>query len=303
VCVCVCPVRNGQCLTCQELDSSAKKDILEQLLISAAQSVGTWLQYCGWKERATPPVGCRTKSQQANMSAAQTPPGGGAVAAAAEAWGPSTTVDDLALLLQQPIVSGHTTHYMPVQGFLKLPWIGTEFCCAAVSPSTSHSWQLNAYKTEMLTYTWYLCLILRHPQSNFFQNKFTGALKNKIKFPYRSWTFVSILYVELKTSKYVRYKTLMPKLKKWSPCNDLSLIIFNVFSLLKRYLLNNCFRHYSINHCHKSICKISENQIYLLTFLAVCTHPNKEKLMMRVIISKICGISCCCLCFLSEEYG
>jgi len=49
------------------------------------QSVGTWLQYCGWKERATPPVGCRTKSQQANMSAAQTPPGGGAVAAAAEA--------------------------------------------------------------------------------------------------------------------------------------------------------------------------------------------------------------------------
>jgi hypothetical protein len=58
-----------------------------------------------------------------------------------------------------------------------------------------------------------------------------------------------------------------------------------------------------MNHCHQSICTISENHICFWTFLAICTHLNKEKLMMRVIISKICGISCCCLCFLSEEYG
>lgn len=73
---------SGQSLTCQELDSSAKKDILEHVLMSGVQSVGTWLQYCGWKERATALVGCRTRSQQANMSAAQTPPGGGAAVAA-----------------------------------------------------------------------------------------------------------------------------------------------------------------------------------------------------------------------------
>jgi len=52
-----------------------------------------------------------------------------------------------------------------------------------------------------------------------------------------------------------------------------------------------------------SIYKISENQICFLTFLSVFTHLKKENLMKRVIISKICRISCCCLCFLSEAHG
>jgi len=158
--------------------------------MSAVQSAGTWLQYCGWKERATPPVGCRTKSQQANMSAAQTPPGGGAVAAAAEAWGPSTTVDDLALLSQQPTVSGHTTPYMPVQRLSETVLNGDWISCGAVSPSASHSWQLNGYRRGLLTCTWYRCSILRHSRTVFFfQNKSTCALENELKVSLSNFKF------------------------------------------------------------------------------------------------------------------
>lgn len=54
------------------------------------------------------------------------------------------------------------------KAFWKTVLNGDWISCAAVSPSTSRSWQLNAYKTELLTCTWYRCLILRHSQSIFF---------------------------------------------------------------------------------------------------------------------------------------
>ena len=184
--------------------------------MSAAQSVGTWLQYCGWKERATPLVGCRAKSQQAKMSAAQTPPGGGAVAAAAEAWGPSTTVDELTLLLQQPIVSWHTAHYMPVQGFRNcLQWRLNFLCYSAYFYITEFTVKC-IWNTSVNMHL--MPLIEFVTRSRLFQNESTCNLKIKVSltiFKVSLTIFKVYKYFlrELKTRRDVIFKTLSCKLK------------------------------------------------------------------------------------------